>query len=251
MKFSQISLCAAIAALIEPSMAYPGMGSTLTELRRRISKRDNPVGTNIPLGDLAQGPKTPVGKTILDCFANEIDCYVTDPKVGLEMRCRCNLLITMIDICRPSPAVVPVSRRHLLRLGEFVLVCQISPCSCHLQDYIQKDLVKYFSNSDGTCNQAARAAIRLSFHDAGPWQQGAPYGGADGSSKCAGLQCLKQPPDRSSCSQRRGDEALGKQRAARHCQVCTAAAFQVSLRRNGRSHSVHGSDWCRNLPIGK
>lgn len=38
-----------------------------------------------------------------------------------------------------------------------------------------------FTNSDGTCNDAARAAVRLGFHDAGAWSKTSGSGGADGS----------------------------------------------------------------------
>ena len=38
-----------------------------------------------------------------------------------------------------------------------------------------------FSNSDGTCNDLARAAVRLGFHDAGAWSTSSGPGGADGS----------------------------------------------------------------------
>jgi hypothetical protein len=84
MKFSQISVGAAIAAIVQPTLAYPGMGAKMDQIKHRLSKRDNPVGVNIPLGDLALGAKTTVGKTILQCLDNEIDCYLTDPKVGLR-----------------------------------------------------------------------------------------------------------------------------------------------------------------------
>jgi L-ascorbate peroxidase len=35
--------------------------------------------------------------------------------------------------------------------------------------------------SDGQCNDNARAAVRMGFHDAGAWDKNAGYGGADGS----------------------------------------------------------------------
>jgi catalase (peroxidase I) len=38
-----------------------------------------------------------------------------------------------------------------------------------------------FTSSDGTCNDAARAAVRLGFHDAGAWSKTSGSGGADGS----------------------------------------------------------------------
>lgn len=38
-----------------------------------------------------------------------------------------------------------------------------------------------FRGSSGRCNNAARAAVRLGFHDAGTWSKTTGYGGADGS----------------------------------------------------------------------
>lgn len=38
-----------------------------------------------------------------------------------------------------------------------------------------------FTNQDGTCNDLARAAVRLGFHDAGAWSKSSGTGGADGS----------------------------------------------------------------------
>jgi manganese peroxidase len=38
-----------------------------------------------------------------------------------------------------------------------------------------------FTNSDGTCNDLARAAVRMGFHDAGSWSKSSGSGGADGS----------------------------------------------------------------------
>jgi hypothetical protein len=44
-----------------------------------------------------------------------------------------------------------------------------------------KDLRKLFVDKDGFCTQAARASIRLGFHDAAGWSKKSEYGGADGS----------------------------------------------------------------------
>jgi hypothetical protein len=46
---------------------------------------------------------------------------------------------------------------------------------------VRKDLQSIFLDKDGQCTQAARASIRLGFHDAAGWQKEASYGGADGS----------------------------------------------------------------------
>jgi hypothetical protein len=42
-------------------------------------------------------------------------------------------------------------------------------------------LVELFTETDGTCNALARAAVRLGFHDAAAWSKTTGPGGADGS----------------------------------------------------------------------
>lgn len=43
-----------------------------------------------------------------------------------------------------------------------------------------------FKGCDGQCNEAARQAIRLGFHDAGAWSLTSTFGGADGSMLISG-----------------------------------------------------------------
>jgi hypothetical protein len=81
MKISQFLCSASIAALIDHALAYPSMGAKIGEILR-LAKRDNPVGTNIALGDLVGGARTTTGTTITQCLANTIDCYLTTNKVS-------------------------------------------------------------------------------------------------------------------------------------------------------------------------
>lgn len=85
MKFSYISFGVSIAAVIDHVLAYPGMGAKLNEINK-LAKRNNPVGSNILLGDLAQGHTTVAGTTIFDCLADKIDCYDTTVKVSPSAR---------------------------------------------------------------------------------------------------------------------------------------------------------------------
>jgi hypothetical protein len=67
-----------------------------------------------------------------------------------------------------------------------VKFCKSSTDLCCIWYQISADLTREFTETDGTCNDAARASIRLGFHDAGPWSQklaneGFDFGGADGS----------------------------------------------------------------------
>ncbi|KAG9192208.1 manganese peroxidase [Alternaria panax] len=46
---------------------------------------------------------------------------------------------------------------------------------------VSAELTKQFVGADKQCNDNARAAVRMGFHDAGSWDKNAPNGGADGS----------------------------------------------------------------------
>jgi catalase (peroxidase I) len=46
---------------------------------------------------------------------------------------------------------------------------------------VSAELTKLFKDSNGQCNDNARGAVRLGFHDAGAWDKNSPNGGADGS----------------------------------------------------------------------
>lgn len=46
---------------------------------------------------------------------------------------------------------------------------------------VSTELTKQFKGSDGQCNDNARAAVRMGFHDAGSWDKNSANGGADGS----------------------------------------------------------------------
>jgi len=64
--------------------------------------------------------------------------------------------------------------------------CKNSADPCCIWYAISEDLTNEFRGPRGRCNDKARAAIRLGFHDAGPWSQslanqGFDFGGADGS----------------------------------------------------------------------
>lgn len=54
--------------------------------------------------------------------------------------------------------------------------------TCCIWQHIVYDIEKYFRDYDGQCTNAARAAIRLGFHDAAAWSKyTGEFGGADGS----------------------------------------------------------------------
>ncbi|KAK3335833.1 heme peroxidase [Cercophora scortea] len=54
--------------------------------------------------------------------------------------------------------------------------------TCCVWQYIAYDMERLFRSHDGTCTDAARAAIRLGFHDSAGWSKSTGrHGGADGS----------------------------------------------------------------------
>jgi hypothetical protein len=64
--------------------------------------------------------------------------------------------------------------------------CLSSSDTCCVWYFVSEYLTSQFVGDDGLCNDMARAAIRLGFHDAGTWSQpladaGNDFGGADGS----------------------------------------------------------------------
>jgi hypothetical protein len=64
--------------------------------------------------------------------------------------------------------------------------CKTSKDPCCIWYEVSKELVPDFLGRTGLCNNNARAAIRLGFHDAGTWSKskaaaGEDFGGADGS----------------------------------------------------------------------
>lgn len=53
--------------------------------------------------------------------------------------------------------------------------------TCCVWKYIADEMLAKFKGPSYRCNQFARGAVRLGFHDAGAWKKGLDYGGADGS----------------------------------------------------------------------
>ena len=53
--------------------------------------------------------------------------------------------------------------------------------TCCVWTYIALEMAMKFRGPSYRCNSFARGAVRLGFHDAGPWKKGLTYGGADGS----------------------------------------------------------------------
>ncbi|TKA55680.1 hypothetical protein B0A49_10599 [Cryomyces minteri] len=111
--------------------------------------------TRVLIGDLKTKITSPIGQSI----ANQL--------LGLETS-------------QSSVVGTPPSN------GQGLGACKKSTDPCCIYYSLSKDLSSDFTGPTGRCNDLARAAIRLGFHDAGTWSQslaasGQDFGGADGS----------------------------------------------------------------------
>ncbi|KAH7389376.1 heme peroxidase [Phaeosphaeria sp. MPI-PUGE-AT-0046c] len=132
----------ALAAAHLPA-AFPGLKNLMVEL----GSRQAPPEPNVPIGDLAtEGPTTPVGHLVMHCLDDK----------G----------------CQSNATYTPPGNIHSK-------VCHEDTCC--IWDAISKELEDLFLDEDGTCNQIARASIRLGLHDSAAWSQTSGPGGADGS----------------------------------------------------------------------
>ncbi|TID18868.1 class II peroxidase [Venturia nashicola] len=150
MKFINVVLSSALATTV---LAYPGAGKwkkTLSELQRRTATPvDSPEDSNELLGDLlTTGPTTSVGKLVADLLVGKADAVSTE-----------------IITAAPAPLGSDACKQD----------------TCCIWKYVADDMLAQFKGQSSRCNNAARGAIRLGFHDAAAWQKGAAYGGADGS----------------------------------------------------------------------
>jgi len=59
--------------------------------------------------------------------------------------------------------------------------CAGSKDKCCIWYDVSAELTKLFVGEDQQCNDNARGAVRMGFHDAGSWEKGSTFGGADGS----------------------------------------------------------------------
>lgn len=167
-----------VFTIFECTQAYPGMGATVRQIEQRVQERqqrpssrrltshtrrqdtetDAPDGEDGPdgevedvpvlIGDIKDGGTTPVGKSIA------------------------NILLT--------------TESGQSSVGGYKIPGQLGTPKCKADTccvwaHISLQLTNLFRGQSGRCNKYARAAIRLGFHDAGPWKEGLDFGGADGS----------------------------------------------------------------------
>ncbi|KAJ9145464.1 hem peroxidase [Pleurostoma richardsiae] len=101
------------------------------------------------IGDLVNGTTTRVGEQVRDCLTGDGDCTNSTPKTYTPPG----------DLNSEA----------------------CSADACCVWEYIQRNLTVLFIDTNGTCNNLARSAVRLGFHDAGAWSTSSGWGGADGS----------------------------------------------------------------------
>jgi hypothetical protein len=163
-------------SVLECTYAYPNMATSINEIKSRIQNADRrslhrripkngapdtaveapePIDPNddgslpgVLIGDIKNGGKTPVGKAIA--------------RILLEKE--------------PGQ-----STSESYRIPGYFGSDKCKADTCCVWAHISNQLTGLFRGPSNRCNKYARAAIRLGFHDAGAWQEGLTYGGADGS----------------------------------------------------------------------
>jgi hypothetical protein len=152
MKTSDMLASLALLSAVPETLAHPGSvwKERLAEIQARAARPvDGPNDSSELLGDLVMpGPTTPVGKLVADLLVGNQDAQSNE-----------------------------INQRAAGPLGS--TACQKDQCCVWI--YLAAEMAQKFRTSSGRCNKFARGAVRLAFHDAGPWKKGLTNGGADGS----------------------------------------------------------------------
>jgi hypothetical protein len=147
-----------LTALIGSTVAHPGMGAVLSELRKRqFSPSTELLGDLITLPTSALSTTGKAIKAILQGTGNPIDTttFYTAPAGGKDAQ-----------------------------------ACKADRCC--IWKYIANDMrAAMFDSGTGGCTNLARGAIRLGFHDAAAWSKTSGNGGADGSIILSGSEMTR------------------------------------------------------------
>ncbi|KAF2645142.1 heme peroxidase, partial [Massarina eburnea CBS 473.64] len=163
MKISSFSMALGAFSLINGIVAHPGLGKTLREVEERVKRVDEDDDGDEPpvlIGDIKDGGKTAVGKSIANILLktepgqSSVNGYYPPASAGTA-KCKAD--------------------------------------TCCVWYYVSSVLSALFLGPSGRCNKNARAAVRLGFHDAGTWSSslaasGQDFGGADGSIVLSGSE---------------------------------------------------------------
>lgn len=156
-------LTGAVLAVASAVAAFPGMGKAMADLE----KRQGPPSSSL-IGDLAELPDQALTKT------------------GWDIK---NILTGSIE-----------GKSQAQKLGLLFPDKDSAECArdkCCIWKYIANDMRGSMTSLFGLgCNDLARGAVRLGFHDAGTWSKGTGRkGGADGSILLAD-ECEKRQDNR-------------------------------------------------------
>jgi len=145
-----------------PAHGWPHMAQLKNDLTKRLAQNDNNNDGDGPgelIGDLKKGATTSVGRSIANILTGK-ESAQSKPQLYI-----------------PAP------------YGTFL--CKLDTCCVWW--WVSQTLTKAFTGPTGRCNDLARSAIRLGFHDAGTWSKnlaskGQDFGGADGSIFLSGVE---------------------------------------------------------------
>jgi hypothetical protein len=150
-----------LTALVGTTLAHPGMGGVLEEIKGMVKRQFQP--STAMIGDLKTLPDSALStvgkavKAILQGTGNPIDTtnFYTAPAGGKD-----------------------------------AAACKADRCC--IWKYIANDMrAKFYDASTNTCTNLSRGAIRLGFHDAAAWNTTLPGGGADGSIILSGTEMTR------------------------------------------------------------
>jgi hypothetical protein len=157
MKFTSVLFSSALVGLVaaapQASAERAQWVKTLAQIKERaLLPPDGPEDSFEMIGDLVSpGPVTPNGKLVSDILLGKAEpqSSVSYPLLGI---------------------VVPIKGS-----------AACAKDTCCIWKYIADDMANKFRGPLGKCNKFARYAVRGGFHDAGAWEKGLSFGGADGS----------------------------------------------------------------------
>lgn len=175
-------------------------GEEIDDMEADIPDLEDPNEDNKRMiGDLVQGATTPVGVSIQNILLR------TESAEGTRSR-------------YTAPGALTSKK------------CKADTCC--VWSYVSQAMTKKFTGPTGRCNNMARAAIRLGFHDAGTWSSskaaaGQDFGGADGSIVLSGTE-INRPENN-------GLQDIVKQMAAWQTQFGVGMADLIQY---GANHAV-------------
>ncbi|KAK0624866.1 peroxidase [Bombardia bombarda] len=160
MRFSSTAAALAGAAFLPSVLGYPGMDKLLGELQDKAKRQDCCDSTEL-IGDLitlSDSQLSPVGHLVKNIIVGNAS--------GESNEDYYNVPLLNTASCAAD--------------------------TCCIWQYIANTMEASFRGASGRCTNAARAAVRLGFHDAAGWSKSTgPLGGADGSIVLAPSEILR------------------------------------------------------------